>query len=195
MDQIKILIADDHTIFCQAMQRLLDTVRRYRVVGIARNGAEAIQKAQQLQPHLVLMDIQMPGTDGIKSTRLLRQLVPNTQVIILTMHDNEKLLQEAMEAGAVGYVLKDIEISELLNTISKVVHPEHIYGTDKLTCREKEVLFLVASGFTNQEIALRLIVSMHTIKNHLSHIFTKLNCANRAEAVRWAVEQNMLLKS
>jgi len=195
MDQIEILIADDHTIYCQAMQRLFDSVGGYRIVGIARNGTEAIRKTQQLQPHLVLMDIQMPGTDGIKSTRLLRQLVPKTQVIILTMHDNQKLLKEAMEAGAVGYLLKDIEISELLNTISKVVNSEQVIGTDKLTCREKEILFLVASGFTNQEIASRLTVSMHTVKNHLSHIFTKLKCANRAAAVRWAIEENMFLKS
>lgn len=176
------------------MQRLFDTVGMFRVVGIARNGEEAVQKTQQLLPHLVLMDIQMPGLDGVASTRQIRQLVPNTQVIILTMHDNARLLRDALEAGAAGYVLKDAEISLLVNTVLTVVHPGNTPGTEKLTVREKEILFLVASGFTNQEIAVRLSVSAHTIKNHLYHIYTKLNCANRAEAVRWAAERKILFE-
>ncbi|WP_206809154.1 response regulator transcription factor [Paradesulfitobacterium ferrireducens] len=194
MDQIKVLIADDHTLFCQAMQRLFDTVGTFRVVGYARNGEEAVQKAQQLAPHVVLMDIQMPGLDGVASTRQIRQLVPATQVIMLTMHDNARLLREALEAGAAGYVLKDAEISLLLNTVLSVVHPGTGSGTEKLTTREKEILYLVASGFTNQEIAARLTVSTHTIKNHLYHIYSKLNCANRAEAVRWAAERKILFE-
>ncbi|GAB4559743.1 MAG: response regulator transcription factor [Anaerolineae bacterium] len=204
MGAIRILIADDHTMFRDGLRALLSSVPDTEVVGEAATGDEAIAQAEALQPDVILMDIQMPGVNGIEATRRILRTTPHIGVIVVTMFQDDASVFAAMRAGARGYVLKSAGQEEMLRAIRAVARGEALFGPDvarrlteffaqwrpvapeifpELTEREREVLELLAQGLTNQAIANRLVLSEKTVRNHVSNIFSKLQVADRAEAI------------
>jgi two-component system, NarL family, response regulator NreC len=209
---IRTLIADDHGVLRAALRALLNGRPDLDVVGEAADGNEVLRQAGDLRPDLVLMDISMPGRTGIEITRELKQLLPEVQVLILTVHEDEELLREAMRAGASGYVVKRALESELLNAIAAVmrgdlyVHPVMTRAlvadltnpglpadghAEQLTPRELQVLSLIAKGYTNVQIADTLMLSVRTVESHRANIMGKLGLHNRAELVRYAMAHRL----
>jgi len=205
MELIRILIADDHTLFRDGLRALFNSVPETEVVGEAATGDEAIALAATLQPDVILMDIQMPGVNGLEATRHILHTSPHIGVIVVTMFEDDDSVFAAMRAGARGYVLKGADQEEMLRTIRAVARGEALFGPaiaarlmkffsqprptapphlfPELTEREREVLDLVAQGCNNSEIASRLVLSLKTVRNHVSNIFSKLQVADRAEAI------------
>lgn len=203
MDPIRVLLADDHPVVRSGLRALLESLPDYEVVGEAKDGEEAVREAQLTHPDVVLMDIRMPGIDGIEATRRVRAVVPETAILVLTMFDDDDTVFAAMRAGAQGYLLKGAEQAEIDRGIRAVVAGEAIFspgvarrvlgyfaappaGADpfpELTSREREVLDLVAAGRRNQAIAEALFLSPKTVANHISSIFVKLAVADRSEAI------------
>lgn len=202
MDGIRVLIADDHTLFRSGLRALLNLFADIQVVGEASTGEETVTKVIALQPDIVLMDIQMPGVNGIEATRQIAQQSPKTGVIVVTMFEDDSSVFSAMRAGARGYILKDAGEEEVLRAIRGVASGEAIFGpaiarrlahffsrTQKdaafpeLTEREREILDLIARGETNAEIVQHLVLSPNTVRNHISSIFSKLQVIDRAEAI------------
>ena len=212
-DRIRILIADDHPIFRDGMRGLLDSVADTEVVGEATTGEEAIARAASLQPDVILMDLNMPGMNGIEATRHIVQTSPHVGVLVVTMFEDDDSVFAAMRAGARGYLLKGANQAELLRAIRAVGNGEAIFGPaiaervmryfaaprpaatslvfPELTEREREILALIARGQGNQEIAERLFLSLKTVRNHVSNIFAKLQVADRAQAVLRAREAGL----
>ena len=209
---IRILIVDDHTLFRDGLRALLDSVADTEVVGEAATGQEAIAQAAMLSPQVVLMDIQMPDMNGIEATWRIRQANPAVGVIVLTMFEDDDSVFAAMRAGARGYVLKGADQGEMLRAIHAVASGEVLFGpaiADRLlaffaakpfmppvpfpdlTNREREILDLIAAGHGNADIASRLFLSPKTIRNHVSSIFSKLQVADRAQAVVRAREAGL----
>lgn len=209
---IRILIADDHTLFRDGLRALLGSVPDTEVVGEAATGEEAIVQATTLSPHVVLMDIQMPGMNGIEATLRILQANPAVGIVVLTMFEDDDSVFAAMRAGARGYVLKGADQAEMLRAIRAVASGEAIFGPaiahrllaffaakpstpplpfPDLTNREREVLDLLAAGHANVEIANRLYLSPKTIRNHVSSIFSKLQVADRAQAIVRAREAGL----
>lgn len=203
-DPIQILIADDHTLFRDGLKALFDSVPDTAVIGEAANGAEAIAQAEKLQPDVLLMDIQMPGINGIEATRQIVQTSPHIGIIIVTMFEDDDSVFAAMRAGARGYVLKGSDQEEMLRAIHAVARGEALFGPaiatkltsffntsqsnkaiafPDLTEREREILNLLAQGLTNQQIANKLVISHKTVRNHVSNIFNKLHVADRVQAI------------
>jgi DNA-binding NarL/FixJ family response regulator len=213
METVRILIADDHPLFRDGMHGLLDSVPDTEVVGEATTGDEVIAQASALQPDVILMDIQMPGTNGIEATREIVHTSPHIGVLVVTMYEDDDFVFSAMRAGARGYVLKGANQAEMLRAIRAVANGEVIFGPGiaqrvisflsaphpaaparlfpELTERETEVLSLVARGRTNEEIAKELVLSLKTVRNHVSNIFSKLQVADRAQAVIRAREAGL----
>lgn len=203
MDPIRVLLADDHPVVRGGLRALLDSLSGYEVVAEASDGEAAVREAQLVKPDVVLMDIRMPGIDGIEATRRLRVAVPDTAILVLTMFDDDDTVFAAMRAGAMGYLLKGAEQAEIDRGIRAVVAGEAIFSpgvaqrvlgffaapraaTDpfpELTAREREVLDLVAAGRRNQAIADELFLAPKTVANHISSIFVKLAVADRSEAI------------
>jgi len=204
-EPIRILIADDHPIFRYGMRTLLTAMPDFTVVGEAVTGEEAIQLTGALLPDLVLMDINMPGINGIEATARIRERHPHTAILIVTMLDDDSVFA-AMRAGARGYLLKGAEPAETLRAIRAVASGEAIFSPgvagrlmdyfahphvapanpivfSKLSEREREVLTLIAQGLANPAIAERLVLSPKTVRNYISEIFSKLQVASRAEAI------------
>ena len=204
-EPIRILIADDHPIFRYGMRTLLTAMPDFTVVGEAVTGEEAIQLTGALLPDLVLMDINMPGINGIEATARIRERHPHTAILIVTMLDDDSVFA-AMRAGARGYLLKGAEPAETLRAIRAVASGEAIFSPgvagrlmdyfahphvapanpivfSKLSERELEVLTLIAQGLANPAIAERLVLSPKTVRNYISEIFSKLQVASRAEAI------------
>ena len=179
---LRVLIADDHPLFRAGMRALLETVPDLEVVGVASSGDEALVLAQQGQPDVVLMDLQMPGLGGIEATRRIVDACPTTAVLVVTMFEHDYSVFTAMRAGARGYVLKDADEEEVLRAIR--AFPE-------LSQRERQVLELIAQGTGNAAIAERLCLSPKTVRNHISNIFSKLQVADRAEAIVRAREAGL----
>jgi DNA-binding NarL/FixJ family response regulator len=199
----RILIADDHALFRSGLRALFESLEGIEVVGEAENGREAVELAEQLQPDIVLMDIQMPGMDGIEATRRLAASRPATAVLMLTMHEDDESVFSAMRAGARGYLLKGAAQDDVSRAILAVGRGEAIFGPavatqilkffttgnrpaepfPELTAREKEILDLVAAGMSNPEIAQKLFLSPKTISNNVSLIFDKLQVADRSKAI------------
>lgn len=199
-----IIIADDHPVFRFGMRSLLETQADMAVVGEASSGEEAISMAASLQPDLILMDVNMPGINGIEATRQIAQTSPHIGILVITMFDND-LVFDAMRAGARGYLLKGADPGETLRAIRAVANGEAIFSpkvaerlvaflsseTSKatqhlfpeLTEREREILALISQGLTNKAIAERLVLSPKTIRNHVSNIYSKLQVADRAQAI------------
>ena len=212
-DRIRILIADDHPIFRDGMRGLLDSVADTEVVGEATTGEEAIARAASLQPDVILMDLKMPGMNGIEATRHIVQTSPHVGVLVVTMFEDDDSVFAAMRAGARGYLLKGANQAEMLRAIRAVGNGEAIFGPaiaervmryfaaprpaatpqvfPELTEREREILALIARGQGNQEIAERLFLSLKTVRNHVSNIFAKLQVADRAQAVLRAREAGL----
>ncbi len=203
MDPIRVLLADDHPVVRSGLRALLDSLTGYEVVAEAIDGESAVREAQLTRPDVVLMDIRMPGIDGIEATRRVCAAVPDTAILVLTMFDDDDTVFAAMRAGAQGYLLKGAEQDEIDRGIRAVVAGEAIFspgvaqrvlgffaaspvGADpfpELTVREREVLDLVAAGHRNQAIAEALNLSPKTVANHISAIFVKLAVADRSEAI------------
>jgi DNA-binding NarL/FixJ family response regulator len=212
MDEpIRVLIADDHAGFRSGLEALVSTQAGLDVVGQAETGAEAVSQALALQPDVVLMDLNMPGLDGIAATRRIVDSSPHIAVLVLTMADNDAAVFDALRAGARGYLLKGADRAELTRAIRAVASGEAIFGPDvarrlmayfadapvrapafpELSDREREVLELIARGMSNQQIVDRFVISPKTVRNHISNIFSKLQVRDRAEAVVRAREAGL----
>ncbi len=210
---VRILIADDHGVVRAGLRALLDGVGDLEVVGDASDGSEALRVAEQLRPDIVLLDISMPGASGIEVTRRLKELLPDTRVLILTVHEDDTLLREAIRAGAAGYLLKravEPEIMAAIHTVQRgdlYVHPAMTRlllqeptqksvprrGDPKvLSRRERDVLRLLARGYTNRQAAEELQLSARTVEAHRASLMSKLGLHNRAELVRWAKANKLL---
>ena len=201
---IRIVIADDHALFREGLRRILEFEEDIKIVGEAKDGAETFELVRRLKPDVILMDISLPGTNGIRATRQIKRRYRKVYVIMLSMYEDTAHITDSFQAGASGYVVKTSPPGELLQTIRSVFKegvsippsiehkllkgirkPDFLSGTKKihLTKREVRVLKLVASGRTNKEIANKLFVSEKTVKNHLNHMYRKLGVKNRAQAV------------
>ena len=206
---IRVLIVDDHAVVRSGLSAFLLVYDDLEMVGDAANGAEAIHMCEKFQPDVILMDLVMPGMDGAAATRAIRAQHPDVQVIALTSFKEEELVQDALQAGAIGYLLKNISADELAGAIraahsgrptlapeaaealiQAAMHKPTV-GYD-LTDREREILKLMAEGLSNPEIAKKLFVSRSTIKFHVSNILSKLGAESRTEAVAIAIHNNLL---
>ena len=209
MDTIRVLIADDHQLFRDGLRALLLSAPDMEVVGEAASGAEAVRLAAETEPHVILMDVQMPDGDGIAATRRITAVNPQIGVLMVTMFEDDQSVFAAMRAGARGYVLKGARHEEMLRAIRAVASGEAIFSPAiaarmidffasshkitqpasnaadnlaELTEREREILAFIAQGSTNTEIAESLTISVKTVRNHVSNIFNKLQVADRAQA-------------
>lgn len=213
MNDIRILIADDHPLFRDGMHGLLDSVPDTEVVGEATSGDEAVSQAATLQPDVILMDIKMPGINGIAATREILATSPHIGILMVTMLEDDESVFAAMRAGARGYVLKGANQADILLAIRAVARGEVIFGPGiarrllrffstlrpqapqrafpDLSEREAELLGLMAQGKSNQEIADHLDLSLKTVRNHVSNIFSKLQVADRAQAILRAREAGL----
>lgn len=213
MEAIRVLIADDHTLFRDGLRALLASISDIEVVGEAASGKEALRLAIEHQPDVILMDIQMPDLNGIEATRQILRTSPHVGIIILTMFQDDDSVFAAMRAGARGYVLKGADQSVLLRAVRAVANGESLFSPEiatrlmqffaslepvsrselfpELTEREREILSYIADGHTNAEIAEKLVISMKTVRNHVSNIFSKLQVADRAQAAIRAREAGL----
>ena len=202
---IRILIADDHGVVREGLRAVLGSEPDMEVVGEAATGKEVVERAAELGPDVILMDIQMPELNGIEATRRILEANPEVGVVVLTMFEDDDSVFSAMRAGARGYVLKGAPPSEILKVVRAVAEGEAHFGPEiarrlmdffsapkptspadafpELTAREVEILDLIAQGHSNAKIAARLFVSPKTVGNHVAHIFTKLQVADRAHAI------------
>ncbi|MDO8614416.1 MAG: response regulator transcription factor [Dehalococcoidia bacterium] len=215
MSRLRVLVADDHAIVRDGVRMILEAQPDLEVVGEAADGQEALEKARQLAPGLVLMDIAMPGMNGLEATAIIKREMPEMQVLALTMHEDYQYFFEVLHAGASGYVLKGASSSDLLAAIRAVarggvyLHPtvaknlvadyirrmdsgEEKANYDGLSGRERQVLTLVAEGRTSQQIADELFVSINTVQTHRAHIMEKLQLQNRAELIRYALRKGLI---
>ena len=214
MELTRILIADDHPHFREGLSALLLSAPDLEVVGEAADGEETISLAAELQPDVILMDLDMPGVGGIEATRRILNTSPHISVLVISMHEDDDLVFAALQAGARGYLLKGAPKAEILRAIRAVVSGEAIFGPTiakrlmnyfasprpsaappeafpELTEREREILALIAEHQTNPEIARRLHLSQKTVRNHVSNIFTKLQVSDRAQAIIRAREAGL----
>jgi DNA-binding NarL/FixJ family response regulator len=204
MEPIHVLIADDHPLVREGVRALLASVSDMAIVGEAANGEEAIARAAELQPDVILMDLHMPGINGIEATRQVLQINPHIEILVLTMLEDDDSVFAAMRAGARGYLLKGADQAEVLRAITAVTHGEAIFSPPiaqrlmqyfanmhpvlpshafpDLTEREREILSLIAVGRTNAEIAEEFVISSKTVSNHVSNILSKLQVVDRAQA-------------
>ena len=214
MAKIRVLIADDHALLREGIKALLGSFTDIEVVGEACDGREAIEKVKTLSPHVVLMDIAMPGLGGLEATLEIRKNAPETRILILTQYDNKEYVYRFLKAGAAGYVLKKAAAAELVDAIRAIyrgeafLHPsiaqEVILGFlnrsepldrdayESLTDREKQVFKLVAEGYTNREIAESLGISVKTAMAHHTNVMQKLGFHNRTELVKYAIQRGVI---
>ena len=212
---IRVFLCDDHALLRSGLKALLAGEPGLEVVGEAGDGDEAVERVSALRPDVALVDITMPGMNGIDAARQLHRRAPDVKVLMLTMHDDPEYLFQALEAGAAGYVLKRAADAELVEAIQRVTRDEAFLApaaaravvadylgrrdrgelpvvVETLTAREEEILGLLADGYTNQEIADELIISVKTVETHRSHILGKLGLRKRAELVRYARTHGLL---
>jgi two-component system response regulator NreC len=208
-------LADDHAILRDGIRALLSDEADLQVVGEAENGRQALEQARALRPDIVIMDIGMPLLSGLEATKHIRRDVPESRVLILTMHQNDEYLAQVLAAGASGYVLKDAAGRELVLAIRQVARGEPFFSPlmtrtltslylssleaerthdpyDDLTIREREILQLVAEGFTNRQIAEMLKLSIKTVKTHRLHLMQKLDLHDRTELVKYAFQKGII---
>ena len=213
---IRLVIADDHPVFRRGMRAILGAEPDTELVGEAMDGEEAVELALELSPHVILMDLNMPKVTGIEATRRILEVSPNTAILMLTMFEDDKSILAAMRAGAHGYVLKGADGAETLRAIHAVASGEAIFSPTitrrltgyfatperdskatsvevfpNLTEREHEILSLIAEGYTNTAIASRLYLSPKTVRNYVSSIFTKMQVADRPQAIIRAREAGL----
>jgi len=216
MDKTRVLLAEDHTIVRKGLRSLLDKETGIKVVGEAEDGREAIAKAEELHPDVVVMDIAMPELNGLEATRQIKKRFPDMKIIILTMHTNEEYVLQTLKAGASGYLVKKAAPAELISainainkgnsflspSISRMVIDEYIRrskkisegeeGFEQLTVREREVLQLIAEGRKTREIAELLYISIKTVETHRAHIMDKLDIHSTAELTRYAIRKGII---
>ena len=207
MTKIHLVIADDHLVVRDGLRGMLESQPDFEVVGEASNGEEAVQLASSLKPEVVLMDLRMPVMDGVTAIRQIKDNQPGVQVLVLTPYDSDADILPAIEAGATGYLLKDISREELYSAVRATARGESVLAPgvaarligrmrapaeEKLSSRELEVLQLVAEGDSNSEIASRLHISQATVKSHLVHIFGKLGVSDRTAAVTAALQRGIM---
>ena len=208
---MRVLIADDHHVVRRGLLFFLKTQKDIEVVGEAKNGLEAVELVEQLQPDIVLMDLVMPELDGIQATKRIKKKWPNVRVLMLTSFSDKDHVLPAMEAGASGYQLKDIEPDDLVDAIRQIMNGENIihphattqleeglreeesklHIINPLTPREQDVLAELTKGKSNREIASSLFVTEKTVKTHISNIFTKLQVQDRTQAALYAVKHGL----
>jgi NarL family two-component system response regulator LiaR len=204
---ISVMVVDDHGLVRQGAVDYLQTYQDIRVIAQAENGEEAVQLAGEHVPDVVLMDLVLPGIDGVETTRKLRRVSPHSQVIVLTSYHQDEYIFPALKAGAISYLLKDVKASELVEAVRRAAcgeatlhprvaariikdyrsaEPDSINPYSELTEREMDVLKLIANGYTNQKIADELVITIGTVKGHVSNILSKLHLVDRTEAAVFA---------
>ena len=201
---IRVLLADDHRMLREGLRRSM-IEEGFDVVGEASDGASAVALAERRKPDVVIMDVRMPGMDGLEATKILTQKVPGTAVLIFTAYSERSLLGRGLESGAKGYILKEAPHQTLLRAIEKVASgegyvdpalmPAFLTGKDKdemLTGREREILQLLADGMSNQDVAAKLFISQETVKSHVRHILAKLEADTRTQAVAIALREAII---
>ena len=212
-ETISIIIVDDHAVVREGVRAFLETQPDLLVLGDAGSGAEALRLVTETAPDVALMDLVMPGMDGVETTRRLKQISPRTQVIVLTSYHQDEHIFPAIRAGALSYLLKDVDSQELANAIRKAAHGEatlhprvaarvvqELHGSTRsevnafteLSERELEVLRLIADGVSNSEIAERLVISEKTVKSHVSNILSKLHVLDRTQAAVYAWREGVM---
>ena len=208
----RLLLADDHRMLRDSLRRSMEE-HGFDVVGEAGDGAEAVQMAQALHPDVVLMDVSMPSLDGVEATRQITRVVPDSQVVMLTMHADGDVMARAIQAGAIGYLVKDCSIDDVVSAVRLAASGESVLsqglansmlqdvkksgaaagnGTQVISAREEEVLQLVADGLSLPEVAAALYISVKTVKNHLASIYAKLDARDRTQAVLRAVRMGII---
>lgn len=209
METIRLLIVDDHALFREGLRALFSAIEDIELAGEATKGQEAVDLAVEVQPDVVLMDIDMPGMNGVQATRYILRKTPSTGIVMVTMLEDDASVFSAMRAGARGYVLKGAQPKELIETIRAVASGQALFGPaiatrimrffneqgerfedtllgdsfQELTPRELEVLELIAEGYKNSQIAEKLVISDKTVRNHITNIFSKLQVADRSQAI------------
>jgi DNA-binding NarL/FixJ family response regulator len=217
MKNTKILIVDDHEVVRDGLRNILLSLENISIAGEAGNGEDAIKMYSSTKPDLVIMDISMPGMNGIEATRIIKEKDPEAKILILTMHDNQEYLNQIIRSGAKGFILKNTDKEELLEAVRTVASGENFFSKDiskliidnyirsakeqeksdgfkevPLTKREIEILKLIASGYSNQEIANILYISYNTVDTHRKNIMHKLSIKNTAGLVRYAIEKGLI---
>lgn len=206
--KIRIMIVDDHAVVRSGLGAFLSAVPDLQLIGEAENGEQAVVRAKALKPDVILMDLMMPGMDGVTATRSIKECNPSIQIIALTSFQEDELVQSAIKAGAIGYLMKNVSVRELEAAIrsatagkmtlspeaaqSLVRATQQAAETETLTSREKEILKLMVEGLNNAEIAERIVVSLSTVKYHISNILMKLGVENRVAAVTMAIQRKMI---
>jgi two-component system response regulator NreC len=215
MKKIKLLVADDHKIFRQGIKKLLEEESDLQVVGEASDGRDAVKKATELKPDVILMDIAMANLNGLEATRHIKKQLPSAKVIMVTMHKNEEYVLQSFQAGASGFILKEGAVEELVSAIRSINSDKSFLSPsisktlidaymrkmetgktetpfDLLTDREREVLQLIAEGYTNREVAKSLFISVKTVEAHRAHIMQKLNIHDIAKLVKYAIQKGLV---
>ncbi|MFZ0591467.1 MAG: response regulator transcription factor [Bryobacteraceae bacterium] len=205
IDEITVLLADDHTLVRRGFRRILEDDSYIRVVGEASNGIEALEMAQKLRPKVVVMDLAMPELDGVQATKEIVKHVPGTSVLVLSMHADDNYVRNALDAGARGYLLKNAVDVDLVGAIKAVAEGRRYLAAglkypagdtddelEKLTAREKQVLQLIAQGKSNKEIAAILDLSVNTVSVHRANLMEKMNIHRTAELVLFAIRKGLV---
>lgn len=216
MEKVRVLLADDHALFREGLAGIIALQPDMEIVGEANDGLEAFVKAQELKPDLILMDVQMPGMDGLEATRQIKEALPETRIVVLTVRDDDEKLFEALKSGAQGYLLKEIRSQDMLSMLRGAMQGEAALSpplagrvlaefrrlskggvTDKddnggLSEREQQVLLQASQGATDKEIAEALTISLNTVKTHMRNILSKLHVSTRREAAKVAKNMGLL---
>ncbi len=215
MKKIRLVIADDHSVVLSGLRRLLKSAPEFSVVAEASSGEEAIAAIEKHKPDIVMLDISMPGTNGIEATKIIRKNHPGTKILILTIHESEEYIYQMVQAGASGYLLKDAGRKELLagvravaagdrffsprvskmmmeKFIERAQEEKRVVGDTPLTKRETEILRLIAQGLKSSQIAEKLFLSVRTVNTHRTNLMQKLDIHDRAGLVRYAIEKGIV---
>jgi len=212
MNRIKVLLVEDHTIVREGLMVLLTSRKdTFDICGEARDGREAVILAKQLNPDIVLMDVSLPILNGIEATSLIKQSLPKTKIIALTMYINEEFVLQMIKAGASGYLIKNVDCIDLINAIEMIMKNDFFYCPSlseevmqayiekamsqeekELTRREREILSLIATGYTSKQIADKLFISVKTVRNHRGNIMHKLDIHNVVSLIRYAAQRNII---
>ncbi|WP_170509275.1 response regulator transcription factor [Ruegeria arenilitoris] len=205
-ETIRVLIVDDHPMVAEGIQSILESFNDIKVVGTLGNGRDAVDQAARLQPDVILMDLNMPGLGGLSATELILERLPDTRILILSMHDSPEYISTALSHGAKGYVLKDVPTDEIKQAIDAVMRGERYLCTgaigslepkedaarEALTGREQTILLELAQGKSNKEVALALDISVRTVETHRKNIKRKLGISSTAGLTRYALEHGVL---
>ncbi len=218
MKNIRILLVDDHSLFRSGIKSLLESQAGFEVIGEASNGLDGVKRAKQLQPDVVLLDLHMPGTSGLEALQMLTEEVPNTITLMLTVSEDAQDLMRALRSGAQGYLLKNIEVDFLIESIHRAIAGDSVMSpqmsvalidavrqpvvkqppekqTVKLTPRESEIIVMLAQGESNKSIARTLDLAESTVKIHVQGILRKLHISSRVQAAVYAVEHGLMPKT